>query len=197
MAIRHRAPFIVLAPLLLATLSAPTGRAAPREGRQDAKIAQIVAQITRSAKELAGESDDAAREICARSAASLMDLDAVVKVSSEDIRDKMTPAQRAAYREAAIEWIVRRCVRENRDNEGEEPQVMGVRQGESGDRLLALKTEEPPHFVIWRLRGEEKPRVVDLIMDGVSMALTLRDETNARLRQVDNNVDAMIKTLNR
>lgn len=197
MAIRDRAPFIVLASLLLAALCASAGRAAPLQGQLDAKIAPVVTQIARYAKELAGKSDDAAREICARSSASLMDLDAVVKVASEDLRDKMTPAQRTAYREAALGWIIRRCVRENRDNKGEEPQVMGVRQGESGDRLLALKTEEPAHFVIWRLRGEKKLRVVDVVMDGVSMALTLRDETNARLRQDDNDVDAMIKALDR
>ena len=197
MAIRDRAHFIVVAPFLLAALSASTGRAAPRQGQQDAKITPVVTQITRYAKELAGKSDDAAREICARSSASLMDLDAVVKVASEDIRDKMTPAQHSAYRDAAMSWIIRRCVRENRDNKGEEPQVMGVRQGESGDRLLALKTEDPAHFVIWRLRGEEKPRVVDVVMDGVSMAITLRDETSARLRQDDNDIDAMIRALNR
>ena len=63
MAIRDRAHFIVVAPFLLAALSASTGRAAPRQGQQDAKITPVVTQITRYAKELAGKSDDAAREI--------------------------------------------------------------------------------------------------------------------------------------
>lgn len=198
MAIRHRAPFAVLAPLLLAAISAfPACAAAPRQELYDAKIKQIVSLITRYGQELAGQSDAAASEICARSSASLMDLDAVVKVSAEDVRDRMTPAQRDAYRGAALGWIIRRCVQENRDNKGENPQVMGVRRGESGDRLLALKTETPPHFVIWRLRGDEKPRVVDVVMDGVSMALTLRDETNALLGQDDKDIDAMIKALAR
>jgi ABC-type transporter MlaC component len=193
---QDRTFFIILAPLLLVILAAPTARAAARQEQQDAKTTEIMTQITRYVKELAGKPDDAAREICARSSESLMDVDAVVKVGSEDIRNKMTPAQRSAYREAALAWIIRHCVRENRGNKGEEPQVMGVRQGESGDRLLALKTEDPAHFVVWRLRGVGKLRVVDVVMDGVSMALTLRDETSDRLRQDDNNIDAMIRALN-
>ncbi|MGJ0509386.1 MAG: ABC transporter substrate-binding protein [Methylocystis sp.] len=198
MAVGHTAPIALLAPLLLAAISAsPAWATAMRQEQYDAKIKQIVSQITRYGQELAGQSDASASEICARSSASLMDLDAVVNVSSEDVRDRMSPAQRDAYRDAATRWIIRRCVQENRGNRGENPQFLGVRRGDSGDRLLALKTETPPHFVIWRLRGDEKPRVVDVIMDGVSMALTLRNETNALLGQDEKDVDGMIKALAR
>jgi ABC-type transporter MlaC component len=175
----------------------PSLATAPRQEQYDIKIKQIVTLITRYGQDLAGQSDSAASEICSRSSASLMDMDAIVRVATEDIRERMSPAQRDAYREAARQWVISHCVQENRNNKGENPQVMGVRRGESGDRLLALKTDNPPHFVLWRLRGDEKPRVVDVIMDGVSMALTLRDETNALLRQDDKDIDSMIKVIDR
>jgi ABC-type transporter MlaC component len=190
--------FAALAGLLIAAIPAHPSRAtAPRPEQYDKKIKQIVALITRYGQDLAGQSDSAASEICARSSASLMDMDAIVSVATEDIHERMSPAQRNAYREAAFQWIIIHCVQENHANKGENPEVMGVRRGESGDRLLALKTDNPPHFVLWRLRGDEKPRVVDVIMDGVSMALTLRDETNALLGQDDKDIDSMIKVLGR
>jgi phospholipid transport system substrate-binding protein len=194
-AIHSHAPSIVVATLLLTGL-APRAVAGPSQDA-DPKVAEIVKAVTRAGVSLAGQSDPAASDICAKSSASLIDIDAVVKVAAEKIRDSMSPAQREAYRKAATQWIVRRCVQQNRDNKGEKPQVMGVRQGESGDRLLAMRTETPPHLVIWRLRGADKPRVVDVVMDGVSMALTLRDETASLLGHNDNDIDAMIKALGR
>jgi ABC-type transporter MlaC component len=161
------------------------------------KVKEIAGAIIQHSSELAGQPDPAAAIICRRISTSMMDIDAVVKVASARIWDRMTPSQRNAYREAAIHWTVRKCVEQNHDNKGETPQVVGLREGESGDRMLAMRSEQPKHFVIWRLRGARQLRVADVVMDGVSMTLLLRDETNSQLDQNNDDIDVMIKTVGR
>jgi ABC-type transporter MlaC component len=163
----------------------------------DPKVKEVARAIIQHSSELAGQSDPAAAIICRRISASMIDTDAVVKFTSARIWDRMTPSQRNAYREAALRWTVRKCVEQNRDNKGEKPQVVGLREGESGDRMLAMRIEQPSHFVIWRLRGTRQLRVADIIMDGVSMTLLLRDETNSELDHNHDDIDAMIKIVGR
>lgn len=161
------------------------------------KVKEIASAIIQHSSDLANQPDPAAAVICKRISTSMMDIDAVVKVASERIWSRMTPAQRTAYRDAAVSWTVRKCVEQNHDNKGDKPQVVGLREGESGDRMLAMRSEQPPHFVIWRLRGGKQLRVADVLLDGVSMTLLLRDETNSQLDQNHDDIDAMIKTVGR
>ncbi len=163
----------------------------------DPKVLEIVKIIGAETAELAGKSDTAASAICARLSASLIDLEAVAKVGAEKIWNGMSRAHRDAYRDATLRWIVRRCVEHNHDNSGEKPEVVGLRVGESGDRLLAMQSREPPRFAIWRLRGAKQLRVADIVVDGVSMSLTLRDATNALLDQTNNDIDATTRAIGR
>lgn len=178
------AAFILPASALVAAI-AQSG-----EAISDPKVREIVAIIAQQTAELAGKSDAAAGTICARLSASLIDLDAVAKVGAERIWNSMSSRQREAYRAAAMRWIVRKCVQQNHDNTGEKLEVIGLRMGESGDRLLAMRSREPQRFAIWRLRGAKQLRVADVVLDGVSMSLTLRDQTNALLDQTNNDIDA-------
>lgn len=182
-------PFLVLA-------SAPVSPAAEGAGAaQDPRVREIVSTIVRQTAELAGQPDAAASAICARQSAALIEIDTVAKAGAEKTWDRMSAAQREAYRGAAQRWIVRKCVERNHENKGERPDVIGLREGESGDLLLATQTREPPRFAIWRLRGAKRLRVVDVILDGVSMSLTLRDQTNALLDDMNGNIDAATKAL--
>lgn len=185
------------ASVLLVAMEAACAAAPGPAGLSDPRIAEIAATITQNALDLAGKSDDAAGEICARLSASLIDVDAVAKAAAARVWDRMSAAQRDAYRAAALRWITRRCVQENHDNKGEKPQIVGLREGEGGDRILAVKSEDPPHFALWRLRGDKRPRVVDVVVDGLSMALLLAGETNAALDHNDNDIEIAIKAIGR
>jgi ABC-type transporter MlaC component len=188
---------------LLTSLLPLTLLACPRAGAEidhaalDPKIKEIVAAIHRNGAELAGRSDDEAASICGRIAESLIDMDAVVKTGSARVFEQMSPAQRDAYRAAALRWTIKKCVQQNRDNKGEKMQLVGLREGESGDKMLAMRSEQPPHFVIWRLRAGKKLRVADILVDGVSMTLGLRNETNSLLDKSNGDIDAATTSLGR
>ena len=181
-------------------LMLPCGRPATAQAGQqiaDPRVKEILASINKDIIALAGQSEAQAGSICGRSVSTMMDMDAVVKVTSARIWDRMSPQQRDAYRAAVLRWSVRNCVQRNRDISGEPLEFVGLRPGEAGDRLLATRSNQPSHFVIWRLRGAGRLRVVDLLFDGVSMTLALRDETNTLLDKNNNDIDLAIASLGR
>ncbi len=192
--LRFRAEFFVIFMIFLAFSNV---RPAKADQLTDPKVKEIFNLINKSVTDLAGRSETEAAEICGRVISSIMDLDAVVKAGSVRIWAQMTPAQRIAYSQAAQRWAVRNCVQRNKDDKGTPMEFAGLRRGEGGDKLLATRSEEPTHLAIWRLRGTSKLRAVDLLLDGVSMALQLRDETNTLLDQTNNDIDKAIIALHR
>jgi len=185
-----------LGPFLILLLLSCNGSAFAQQ-LTDPKVKEVFVAINKDITALAGRSEAEATEICGRVVANIMDIDAVVKGASSRISDKMTAKQRADYGAAALRWAIRNCVQRNKDGAGVPMEFVGLREGEGGDRLLATRSSQPAHFVIWRLRGAGKLRAVDLLLDGVSMTLQLRDETNTLLEQHNNDIDQTIAALHR
>lgn len=49
--------------------------------------------------------------------------------------------------------------------------------------------------VYWRVRGKEDPKIIDVIVEGVSMVITQRDEFSAILNQNDGKFDGLLTAL--
>jgi hypothetical protein len=126
-----------------------------------------------------------------------MDMDVITRNASAHIWERMSSRQRAAYRSAALSWAVRNCVQRSQGNNGAPLEFAGARRGENGDRLVATRSIAPSHLLVWRLRGSGKPRAVDLILDGSSATLSLREETKSLLKRYGDDIDAMIVALRR
>ena len=182
---------------LLTLLAFDACRPARAEQLTDPKVKEIFVLINKSIADLAGQPEAEATKVCERVIASIMDIDAVVKGGAMRIWERMTPAQRDAYGAAAQRWAARTCVQNNKDGNGTPVEFAGLRRGEGGDKLLATRSQQPTHLVIWRLRGSSKLRAVDLLLDGFSLTQQLRDETNTLLDQNNNDIDKAIVALHR
>jgi hypothetical protein len=164
----------------------------------DPQVAEFLASVNRSITELSGRPRPQASTICGRFVASAINMDAVINGALSHIADgRLTLQQRAAYRAAAQRWAVRDCIKRNQDNSGNPLEFLGVRFGEGGERLLATRSSEPAHTVIWRLSGSGTLRAVDIVIDGRSMILSLRDETKTLLDRNDGDIDIAIEMLGR
>jgi hypothetical protein len=80
--------------------------------------------------------------------------------------------------------------------------VLGVRTGEAGDRLLAIRTGRPGdtgRVVVWRLRPgpDHRLRAVDILLDGRSMVISMSDEARAVLERTNGDIDALLGSLGR
>jgi ABC-type transporter MlaC component len=171
------------------------GRAATAQ--TDSQVAEFLASVNKSITELAGEAGSKAGLTCGRIVASAINMDAIARSALGHMWDRMSPQQRAAYRSAAQRWAVRDCLRRIQDNGGNPLEFLGIRQGEAGERLLATRSSQPAHTVIWRLRGSGKVRAVDIVIDGRSMILSLRDETKALLDRNSGDFDMATSALGR
>lgn len=161
---------------------------------------EFFSRIRATASALAGKSGDEALAGCTGLVRELLDLDQVARRAAGDVWQRMSEAQRTAYGAALQRGAARRCVEENRRSSGEAVILLGMRRAEDGDRLLATRQGADSRTLIWRLpanAGERRLRAVDLMVDGRSTVLTLRDETAASLQRANGNIDAMIEALGR
>jgi ABC-type transporter MlaC component len=165
--------------------------------QSDSQVSEFMAAINRSITQLASRSATDAAGICRRITTQAVNMDAVAGNALGEISSRMSPRQRADYRTAALRWAVRDCVRMNGDNSGAPLTFAGVRRAQSGGLLLATRSDQPPHMIVWRLSGSDRLKAVDVIVDGRSMTHALREETAAVLNRSDQNIDMAIATLGR
>jgi MlaC protein len=147
---------------------------------------------------IASQSGGGVSSSCASVIAGLVDLDAIARDAAADLWARMTQSERDAYREQIGRRAVRECAHQHHDNTGAPMTLVGVRQGQGGDWLLATRSNHArgSHNVIWRLRGDgAQLRAVDVLFDGHSTTLTLRDETKMLFDRNSGNIDMMISAL--
>lgn len=169
----------------------------PASGQTDARVDEFFASVNKSITDVAGQAEPQASIICHRVVASLLNMDAIVRGALASSRLPLSPQQRAAYHAAAVRWAVRDCVRRNGDNRGTPLELVGIRSGDAGERIVATRSAQPAHTAIWRLRGTGRLQAVDVVIDGRSMVLSLRDETNALLDRYGNDIDKALAALGR
>lgn len=184
----------VLHPLEIAAVAVClAGSSSVAAAQSDLRAAAFLNSVNTSITGLAGGPD----AICSRIVASAINMDAGVESALRHAGDKLSSQERSGYRRAAERWAIRDCVRINHDSGGNPLAFIGLRQGESGDVLLATRSSRPAHNVVWRLRGAATLLAVDVVIDGRSMVLSLRDETNALLEQNGGDMDRVIEALGR
>jgi phospholipid transport system substrate-binding protein len=84
---------------------------------------------------------------------------------------------------------------------GEKLQIGAARKDESGDILVGseiVPREGPQVRVEWRVRGEPgKFKIIDVIVEGISMAITQRAEFSAVIQRSGGKIDGLISELRR
>jgi ABC-type transporter MlaC component len=188
---RSRGDFVMrLAGLLLAALVLQASPALA-----DGPFDRFVAGVT-EALEAGG---DTGRQRCARFVDVAVDLD----VMSRAIGDRLW-AQTNAARRQAIETAVRRrmvaeCAARAR-GEGATATVLKARTTGSGGSLTVRVTARAggDQTITWPLRpgGEWGWKATDVVLDGRSVAFTLRDEVNG-VFEASNDIDAAIARIAR
>jgi len=155
----------------------------------DPDAADFVARLNKAVTLLAGKSGKAAYSSCQSYVETLIDVDSIAERTAGPAWAKMTADQRDAYRAALEKRAVRNCVSENESN---------------GGRLLATLPHEqgngPERTVVWRLPDAGTAldiRAVDVLIDGRSTVLTLRDEARNLLEGNNGDINALIAGIGR
>lgn len=100
---------------------------------------------------------------------------------------KASKAQRNEYRELFTEYIVQTYAARFKQYSGEKLQVSEQRAAGKKDTIVKsqlIRPEGAPVRIEWRVRDRKhKLLVIDIIVEGVSMAITQRDEFSSVIRR--------------
>lgn len=111
---------------------------------------------------------------------------------------RTTPEQRKEYLGLFEDFIVQAYAVRFRDYSGETFSVSKVREINDTDVMvfsdIALK-DGRKIVVYWRVRGKDHFKIIDVIVEGVSMVITQRDEFSAIISQNGGTVDSLLVAL--
>ncbi len=108
--------------------------------------------------------------------------------------------QRTEYRRLFEDFLVLAYANRFRDLGGVKLRITSVRTINERDRLVlsevAADATRPPIRIGWRVRQTKNgPRIVDVIVDGISMSITQRDQFAAAIRTAGGKVEGLLAML--
>jgi hypothetical protein len=171
----------------------------PILAQDDPAVRDFIARVNRAVYSLAGKSGTAAETACHGILRSLLDVDSIAQRAAAGAWDRMSGAQKARYLRATEGRMAHECVLQNRNNSGAPVVFVGLRSASGGDWWLATRGDQKnsvARTVVWRL-GKGSARARDLLVDGRSTLLTLRQEVSDTLDRTNGDLDALIQTLAR
>lgn len=111
-----------------------------------------------------------------------------------------TPQQRQEYLEVFREFVVQTYAQRFSDFSGQRLQIEGTRPAGSSDVMVSTRIVDPsgapPVAVDWRVRvQDEEVKIIDVMVENVSMAITYRNEFNSVIQRQGGNVAGLIQAL--
>ncbi|MBI1243423.1 MAG: ABC transporter substrate-binding protein [Alphaproteobacteria bacterium] len=108
-------------------------------------------------------------------------------------------ADRTAYLKAFEDYIVATYATRFADYGGEKIRTTGSRKGEDDEVFVSsefARAQGAPVRVVWRLRPvKDSWRIIDVIIEDVSMAITQRDDFTATIQRNGGKLSALIDAL--
>jgi len=111
---------------------------------------------------------------------------------------RATKEQRAEYAKLFEDFIVETYVARLSEYSGETLKVVGSRPDDQDTIVHSeiVRDGRPPIRVDWRVRnGDEQLKIIDVVVEGVSMLLTQRDEFASVIQSAGGNVEGLLARL--
>ena len=110
---------------------------------------------------------------------------------------KATPADREAFLNAFMDFTTKTWADGFDSYQGQKIVFTGVRNAEKNQLYVDSTIQNnPPVEVIWRLKQKDNSyRIIDIIVEGVSMAMSYRNEYSSFLQTHDGKVSALTAEL--
>lgn len=110
-----------------------------------------------------------------------------------------TPAQRDAYLAVFREYVVNSIAARFGEYSGEKMQVVDKRDDHGRGTIVNTLIDSPAHGLVtvqWRVRDiDGELKIIDIVVEGVSLLLTQRSEFAAVISNHGGNLDALIAEL--
>ena len=137
------------------------------------------------------------RAACATLISQAFDIGAIAPSVTDEAWKRMNGKQRAAYTQGLAKRAASDCASHGREIAGNTVEIIGVRTGERGDRLIAVKQSKGKgRTVIWQVRNSGGVlKAIDMTVDGRSFAASARRDAKAVLKRTDGDVTALVRSV--
>lgn len=198
---RHRLRAGLAAPALLAILSllfaAPAARAA-----DPASASAFVQKVSSQAIQILRQTGDhSQRETAFQNLMQTnVDLPRVARFTLAKYWRQASADQKQRYEQLFKTYMIRIYSSRLNQYAGEEVKITGATP-ENADQVvvhsqITRPNGEPPFNVDWRVRQDaEGSKLVDIAVEGISMAITQRSEFNAIIENNGGNLDALLQKM--
>jgi ABC-type transporter MlaC component len=179
--------------LLICLAVAAVGNFGVAKAASDPAVDDFVARVNATVGALKPGDTAGARAACTRLVEQAFDIDAMAPVTSAGAWQRMTAAQKKAYRSGLARRAARDCATRSRDFAGQTMQLVGVRTGEGGDRFIAVKGKS--RTAIWQVRGSARLRAVDVSVAGRSLVVAAQKDAKRVLQNSGGDLQALIDSV--
>ena len=111
---------------------------------------------------------------------------------------RASDTQRKEYVSLFEKFVVKSYAARFAEYTGTEFKVGKTKEIRGGDKLVASEIELPDGRIVpvhWRIRLKNTKKIVDVLVEGVSMAITQRDEFASIINQSGGSLDGLIIAL--
>jgi hypothetical protein len=158
-------------------------------------VAQLNAAIGKGFA-LSSDPQGIARAICNAIAATSLDLAVMMKTASAGATEHMDQTQREMFGAALQRRLVHDCVAYAPEYLGGAVALTGMRQLRSGETLVGTRSTGPNQtkILMWQVRPAEQSKYLatDVLIDGRSAMLGLRDQSALSLESNPGDIAALI-----
>ncbi|BBK33612.1 phospholipid transport system substrate-binding protein [Stella humosa] len=182
--------FVILAGVLVLPVAQPALAETPKalvESLGDKAIRQLTGTVARPEREARFQNLLTAG----------FDIHAIGRFTLGRYWNQANPAQQAEYLKLFEKFIVQAYAARFAEYSGEQFRVVGERP--DGEVTIVqsevFKPGNPPARVEWRVRHGGQPKIVDVVVEGISMAVTQRSEFAAVISRGGGNVDSLLTAL--
>jgi ABC-type transporter MlaC component len=155
----------------------------------------------RKATATTGDLRIAAQRLCEDLGDSTLDLEAMMKTASADTWERMDASQSEAYRAAFRKHLMKDCARNAADYLRATVELAGVRSLPAGEKIIGTRRQgsDDGKILMWKVRSREagKLMVTDLLVEGRSAMLALREQASLANERNPGDVSALIDALER
>jgi ABC-type transporter MlaC component len=170
----------------------------------DATGLNFVGRLNTAIKKATATTGDlrvAAQRLCEDLGDSTLDLEAMMKTASADTWERMDASQSEAYRAAFRKHLMKDCARNAADYLRTTVELAGVRSLPAGEKIIGTRRQgaDDGKILMWKVRSREagKLMVTDLLVEGRSAMLALREQASLANERNPGDVSALIDALER
>ena len=135
---------------------------------------------------------------CATLVKQSFDIDAMAPTIAGEAWARMDAAQRARFSRGLARRAAEDCASHGNEIAGNAVDIVGVRAGEGGDRLVAVRQSKGRgRTIIWQVHegAGGALKAVDMTVDGRSIAASARSDAKAVLKRTGGNVIALLRSV--